>query len=530
MTDDNIKEVINRTSIVEIINSTVPLKKKGSNYFGLSPFKKEKTPSFSVNEEKKIFHCFSTGEHGNVIDFLIKVKGYSFKDALFELANKAGVELNYKSSKLNNLIYEINDFSSELFHKNLYNSKSHIKYLKENRKFNDQTISEFKLGSTLNANILQKKLLSQFELKDLISSGVFNKNRNSKLFFMNRIMVPIINLQNRIIGFGARVIDDSLPKYINSSETKIFKKKQILYNEKSLYKNSNKKLILVEGYFDVIKLYQNGFTNCIAPLGTAINQDKLIELTKKGFEVIVCLDGDTAGRNATIRLMNNLLSSENFELGVKFVLLPKNSDPDQLIDDHLHDKLSKLLESPLSIEQLIEKYIEKYKISENIDEQFKGSKILKSLLSSISNSDLKKILTNHFKQSTSIVENRSSNIYKNKINKIEFKNDLRSKFSAGLIIFYIENVDWREKIYDLIATAKFDGKFKSIRDEIIKKNLFKSTSSEIYNLLDSKGLNFTKNLLFSNEVLRLCRFASSKFKGDPYNEIEKTINYINNQI
>ena len=158
MSDDNIKEVINRTSIVEIINSTVPLKKKGSNHFGLSPFKKEKTPSFSVNEEKKIFHCFSTGEHGNVIDFLIKVKGYSFKDALYELANKAGVELNFKSSKLNNIIYEINNFASELFHKNLYESKSHFKYLKENRGFDEKTIVEFKLGSTSNFHNLQKKI------------------------------------------------------------------------------------------------------------------------------------------------------------------------------------------------------------------------------------------------------------------------------------------------------------------------------------------------------------------------------------
>ena len=131
MTDDNIKEVINRTSIVEIINSSVPLKKKGSNYFGLSPFKKEKTPSFSVNEEKKIFHCFSTGEHGNVIDFLIKVKGYSFKDALYELADKAGIVLSYKSSKLNNIIYEINLFAKDLFYKNLLNSKIHLEYLQK---------------------------------------------------------------------------------------------------------------------------------------------------------------------------------------------------------------------------------------------------------------------------------------------------------------------------------------------------------------------------------------------------------------
>ena len=145
MTDDNIKEVINRTSIVEIINSTVPLKKKGSNYFGLSPFKKEKTPSFSVNEEKKIFHCFSTGEHGNVIDFLIKVKGYSFKDALYELADKAGIELSYKSSKLINIIYEINLLAKDLFYKNLLNSKKHIDYLFKERKFKIDTIHKFEL-------------------------------------------------------------------------------------------------------------------------------------------------------------------------------------------------------------------------------------------------------------------------------------------------------------------------------------------------------------------------------------------------
>ena len=142
MTDDNIKDVINRTSIVDIINSTIPLKKKGNNYFGLSPFKSEKTPSFSVNEEKKIFHCFSTGEHGNVIDFLIKVKGYSFKEALSELANKAGIELNYQSSKVNQVIFEINEYAKNLFHFNLLSELKHLDYLKNNRKFNDKVIDE----------------------------------------------------------------------------------------------------------------------------------------------------------------------------------------------------------------------------------------------------------------------------------------------------------------------------------------------------------------------------------------------------
>ena len=339
-------------------------------------------------------------------------------------------------------------------------------------------------------------------------------------------MVPIINMQNKTLGFGGRVINDSLPKYINTAETKIFKKKQILFNEKILNKQNNKKIIIVEGYFDVIKLEQSGFTNCLAPLGTSINHEKLIEITKKGFEIIVCLDGDIAGRNATIRLMNNLLADKNFELGIKFVLLPKNFDPDQLIESNMSDKLNKLIDQPLSIEELIEKYLEKFHKSNDVDSQFKGSKVLKSLLNNVSNIDLKKILTNHFNK-ISLNQTTIKNKSKSNNQKLELKFDLKSKFSAALIIFYIENLSNRERVFDLIATAKFEGKFREIRDLIIKKTLFKSTTIEIYEELDSKGLNFTKNLLFSNEVRRLCRFASPKFNEDPYNEIEKTISFIN---
>ena len=527
MTDDNIKDVINRTSIVDIINSTIPLKKKGNNYFGLSPFKSEKTPSFSVNEEKKIFHCFSTGEHGNVIDFLIKVKGYSFKEALSELANKAGIELNYQSSKANQVIYEINEYAENLFHLNLLSELKHLDYLKNNRKFNDKVIEEFKIGSSAKTYEVEKKLAQKFEIKDLIAAGIFKNQNKSNLFFRNRIMVPISNLQNKILGFGARVIDDSLPKYINTPETKIFKKRNILFNERILNKHQNKTLILVEGYFDVIKLFQNNITNCIAPLGTAINADKLIEIKKKGFDLVVCLDGDTAGRNASLRLMNNLLSKNDFELGIKFVLLPKNYDPDQMVQDGGKEQFLNLVDKPLSIEKLIEKYLEKYSSSEDLDIQFQGTKILQNFLSNIANADLKKIFKNHFEKISKNSKSSQPNSLSSNKKNFNAQSDLKSKFVAGVILFYIENPNSRDKIYDLIATANISDYYKEIRDIIIKKSHKYLNPDEIYSILDSKGLNFTKNLLFSNEVRRLCRFASPSFKGDPYNEIEKTINFIN---
>ena len=235
-----------------------------------------------------------------------------------------------------------------------------------------------------------------------------------------------------------------------------------------------------------MKLYQFGFLNCVAPLGTSINHEKVIELTKKGYEVIVCLDGDLAGRNASIRLMNNLLSSKDFELGVKFVLLPKNYDPDLMLETDLKDQLTKLINQPLNIEQFIDKYLEKYFFSNDIDEQFKGSKVLKSILSSIENVDLKKILNKYFQNKPPNLKSHLK-IQNKQISTAEMGKDLKSKFSAALILFYIENPDSREKIYDLLATAKFQSKFKDIRNEIIKKNLFKSTQSPRLNFREQSS-------------------------------------------
>ena len=350
MSNDTVREIIERISIVEVIGAHMPLTKKGSNFFGLSPFKNEKTPSFSVSEDRKMFKCFSTGEGGNVFDFLIKVKGYTFKDALNELAEKAGVEINsYKSSQDFQIIYDVNEFSQNYFHEQLFKNKSHFNYYKNIRKFNDDVISFFKLGSIINTNDFIKKLRLNFNEEELIKSSIVKKNNDRMYsFFSNRVIIPIISNSNKVLGFGGRATGEEMPKYINSSENKIFKKKNILFNESALTKNSEKKIIITEGYFDVIKMHQHGIKNVVAPLGTAINHEKIIEITKRGFECIVCLDGDLAGRNSMLRLLDNLIKDVNFELGVKFVLLPKDNDPDQLIDENKISLLKDLLDNPFT--------------------------------------------------------------------------------------------------------------------------------------------------------------------------------------
>jgi len=524
MSNDTVREIIERISIVEIIGKHVSLSKKGSNFFGLSPFKNEKTPSFSVNEEKKMFKCFSTGEGGNVFDFLIKVKGYTFKEALNELAEKSGVQLqSYAGSQDYQSIYDINEFSKNYFHKELSKNIHYLNYYKNIRKFNEESIDFFKLGSLSNQKDFIKILMSNFSEEELLKSAIIRKNNGKTYsFFSSRVIIPISGISNKIFGFGARTIGNDLPKYINSGETKVFKKKNILYNESCLVKNSEKKVIITEGYFDVIKMHQHGIKNVVAPLGTSINHEKIIEITKRGLECIICLDGDVAGRNSMLRLLDNLLKDRNFELGIKFVLLPKDTDPDQLLDDSKINLLKELLGNPLSIESFIEKYLEKFSLSENIETQYKGKKYLTQLINSVENSDLKEIIKDHFKGIGTKKKLNSPDI-----SNIQLKNDLKSKFSAAVILAFIENPSLRENVYDIILISRFDGIFEEIRKLITKTEYFKSSPEELFDKLNTNGLNFNKNQLFSREIRRLCKFANSNFKGDFYLEINKALNYIN---
>ncbi|MAV83006.1 MAG: DNA primase [Pelagibacteraceae bacterium] len=524
MPNDNIREIIDRVSIVEVISKHISLTKKGSNFFGLSPFKNEKTPSFSVNEEKKMFKCFSTGEGGNVFDFLIKVKGYTFKEALFELSERSGVEIQtYKGNQDYKKIYEINEFCKEYFHNELLKNQSHLDYFKEKRNFNEESINTFKLGSIVDTKSFMVNLKKKFSEEDLLKSFILKKKDNRVYsFFSNRVIIPIISTSNKVLAFGARTIGNDTPKYINSAETKVFKKKNVFYNEVSLTNNLNKKIIITEGYFDVIKMHQVGIKNVLAPLGTSVNHEKIIDLTKRGLECIICFDGDTAGRNSMLRLLDNLMKSPNFELGVKFVLLPKNEDPDQLIDSNKTNFLKDILSSPLSIEKFIEKYLEQYSKNTNVETQYKGKKFLKQFIDNIANQDLKKIFSDYFKNFNIPISNNSKNP-----NQLLFNKDLKSKFSAAIILAYIENVNLRGEILDLILSSKFNDIFEQIRLIITNKSFLKKLPNEIYEELDLKGLNFTKNELFSREIRRLCRFANNSFKGDFYLEVERAIEYIN---
>ncbi len=336
--EEIIEEVRNRTDLVEIISDYVLLKKSGENYKGLCPFHVEKTPSFTVNPRKGIFHCFGCGVGGNVYSFLMQVEKMEFVDAVKRLAARCSVAIpevsGSKQIQEKDTLYKINELAVKFYQEFLWSpsGKKALDYLR-GRKLSDETIKKFRLGFSPDAwdkllNMISSKGYSRDKIQEvgLILPREGGKGGGHYDRFRNRVIYPIISHSNQIVGFGARVLDDSLPKYINSPETPIYQKGKILYGlnfaRDAIRKTS--RVIIVEGYMDVILLSQAGFENVVATSGTAFTQDQVRLLKRYCEEVYVLFDPDAAGIQATLRGLDLLMGQE---MMVKVVSLPEKIDP-----------------------------------------------------------------------------------------------------------------------------------------------------------------------------------------------------------
>ena len=280
--DEIIDEVRQTNDIVDIISQYVHLKRSGRNFFGLCPFHNEKSPSFSVSPDKQIFHCFGCGVGGNVFTFLTKIEGISFVEAVQTLAERSNIQLptleNNQDSKREELkakVYKVNEFTAQFYHENLYKPESKIaqEYIKK-RKLTNETLKSFRLGFSGKFDELYKALKKEgFQDLEILESGLVNKNDNGRYIdrYRNRLMFPICDARGRVIAFGGRVLDDSKPKYINSPENIVYSKGRNLFGLNVAKKGDTKKLLIVEGYMDVISLHQRGITNVVAPLRNSIN-------------------------------------------------------------------------------------------------------------------------------------------------------------------------------------------------------------------------------------------------------------------
>lgn len=337
--EDDIDRVRESTDIVNIIADYLPLKRTGINHVGLCPFHSEKTPSFTVSESKQFFHCFGCGEGGDVVSFIMKKENLDFPEAVKFLADKAGISLEERDPKDRELLekrsrgYEINRDAARFFFSNLWKSKPSLDYLR-NREITDKTIKQFGLGYALDSwNALHDHLKSKGHSdEDIEKVGLIGKRSKGDGYydkFRNRIIFPIINTKGNVLGFGGRVLDDSMPKYLNSQETYIFSKGYNLYGLNLLSKFSNKdKIILVEGYMDVIALFSAGINYSVASLGTALTERQSKLIKRYGKEVYIAYDSDEAGIKATEKAAK-ILRSQDIE--PKVIVLDKFKDPDDFI-------------------------------------------------------------------------------------------------------------------------------------------------------------------------------------------------------
>lgn len=357
---DFIESLLARIDLVDVINLQVPLRKKsGSNYFARCPFHQEKSASFSVSQPKQFYYCFGCGAHGNAIDFIMQHDRLSFPEAIETLARQTGMEVPHTlstSKKDDSLpaLYELMTQVAAFYYDHMRQSSRAIHYLKS-REISGEIARQFSLGYAPTGwhHLLEKFGHTEADKKKLLEAGLIIKKKEGGYYdrFRDRILFPIHDYRGRIIGFGGRIIDQGEPKYLNSPETPIFQKGHELYGLYQAQKLSRKleRIIIVEGYMDVIALFQHGITYAAATLGTATSSHHLQRLFRYTTEVIFCFDGDEAGRTAAWRALQVIFPLMLDSLQVRFLFLPEGEDPDSCVRKEGKNQFEKRIEAALSL-------------------------------------------------------------------------------------------------------------------------------------------------------------------------------------
>ena len=436
-----IGEIKSRLRVSEVVGKFVKLTQRGNEFVGLSPFKNEKTPSFTVNDDKEFYHCFSSAEHGDIFSFLMKHKNMSYPESIEYLAKQAGMDpengvikdpnyIERDFSSLRKIMNEANNF----FKAQLIHSIEAQKYI-EKRSINKNIIDKFDLGysGSGNNNLYNHLKKKGYNIDEALSIGLIKKSNKIEGqfydFFRNRFMFPIKDYKSNIIAFGGRALDDSNIKYINSSDSPIFKKSFQLYNLNLAIEENRKpkNLIIVEGYMDVITLYQNNFKTSVAPLGTALTGYQLERAWKVCESPIIMFDGDEAGQKAAQRVailaLNNLLP----DYSLRFCLLPKDYDPDDYLKRNNSHSLQIIIDKSISLSEFIWMF-ELGREDISIPEKKAGlEKRIKLLLEKISNKTVREYYGKFFNDKLNDLK------FDKSINKNFFSSSRRGKISKEIL-------------------------------------------------------------------------------------------------
>ena len=402
-------EIKLRLKVSQVVGKTVQLKKRGKEFIGLSPFKNEKTPSFTVNDEKEFYHCFSSGEHGNIFDFLMKTKSVGFGEAVKTLAAEAGMQpyrfSNFDKKKdlryitYKNILKDYKDnFSKQLF---VESNKEALNYLYK-RGLTKNIIEEFHLGFVPWKNNFFEDLLKRYSEEEINLTGLYYKSDKTGKYidrFNSRIIFPVNNIPGDTIAFGGRIIRDSkIAKYINSPETEFYKKGNTIFNldrAKNL-RSETDDVLIVEGYMDVVSLHSSGIKNVISNSGTALTERQINLIWKFFTNPIICLDGDESGQKAAFRIAERLFPLINEKNKVYFTIMPKDKDP----DDYVKEKGKEGFLNLQNKKEIIQSFIWNYHLSKidqnNPYEISKFEKEIKKLTYSIQDETLKKYVLEDF--------------------------------------------------------------------------------------------------------------------------------------
>ncbi len=498
-----LEEIKTRLKVSTVVSKYVSLKKRGKEYVGLSPFKNEKTPSFTVNDEKEFYHCFATSEHGNIFDFVMKTQNFKFGEAVKHLANLAGMqpyifskqdEEREKKWKIYSSIFleYVNFYHNQL----LKNEKYSIArdYLK-NRSLDKDQVKKFKVGFVEKNPKLFEKLKNNYQIDDLIETGLFYLDEKKNVYverFRGRLIFPINNISGQPIALGGRIIEksDFLAKYVNSPETLFFKKGSNLYNLDLARKLSNKfeNIFLVEGYMDVVGLSKHGIENAVANLGTSLTDKQIFTLNQFFNDIIICFDGDESGYKAALRAAENSIKDIRPEKQISFLFLPDQEDPDSFVNkngkEYFFDysKQNKIL-----IHEFIFNHYKK-NTQNNPSSMAIFEKKLRSIVNTIKDNYIKKYVLEYFiekiSELTPYTNQNQKNFYTKKTRSLEKtkKHFNESQSLSGvelkefsLIYLIINNLNLMRDHIHLLKDIKL---FSELNKQIFEKIVLKLDSED----------------------------------------------------
>jgi len=530
-------EIKTRLKVSTVVSKVVSLKKRGKEYVGLSPFKNEKTPSFTVNDEKEFYHCFATSEHGNIFDFVMKTQNLRFGEAVKHLANLAGMqpyifskqdEEREEKWKIYSAIFnQYVDFYHDVLLKN-ENCFIARDYLK-NRSLDKDQVKKFKIGYIEKNPNLFEKLKNNFSVDDLLETGLFYLDEKKKIYverFRGRLIFPINNISGQPIALGGRIIEksDFLAKYINSPETSFFKKGSNLYNLDLARKLSNKleNIFLVEGYMDVVGLSKNGIENAVANLGTSLTDKQIFTLNQFFDDIIICFDGDESGYKAALRAAENSIKDLKPEKQISFLFLPDNEDPDSFVNKNGKNYfIDYSAQNKISIHQFIFSHYKKH-TENNPSSMAIFDKKLRDIANTIKDNYIKKYVLEYFLEKISDLtphtnQNKKSFYFKKTKSLATTKkhyNDSKSLTGVelkefSLIYLMIKNLDLIQENIHLVEDIKL---FTDVNKQIFEKILLKLKSGE---KLSINQLDIDAQL-----IDKIIKFAPIKYilKNKPNNE------------